>query len=228
MAQLSEQPDDDGLGAPGIEIAFELASQQVQPSALPPGQESEASAASTAQAEQQAKPKDSELETPLPESENADLNATQNPEKPEESEPEQNATRVKPAEESVAQEASAPTSIQTAAAAPKPTTVEQGIAQALQRVKVAWQKELIAHLGHYKRYPADRKGKSANIVVAIHLDRTGRVTGANVIKSSGDEAFDRAALSMVERASPVPQPPPSVADEGLDFMLPIKFKKNER
>jgi hypothetical protein len=78
MAQLREQPDDDDSGAPGIEIAFELASPQVPPSALAPGQESEASAASTAQAEQQAKPKDSELETPLPESKNADLNATKN------------------------------------------------------------------------------------------------------------------------------------------------------
>jgi TonB family protein len=135
---------------------------------------------------------------------------------------------VKPAEESVAQEASAPTSIQKAAVAPKPTTVEQGIGQALQRVKVAWQKELIAHLNRYKRYPANRTGKSTDIVVAMHLDRTGHVIGANVIKSSGDEAFDRAAVSMVERASPVPPPPPRVADEGLDFMLPIKFKKNGR
>jgi periplasmic protein TonB len=49
---------------------------------------------------------------------------------------------------------------------------------------------------------------------------------ANVAKSSGDEAFDHAALTMVERASPVLAPPPLVADEGLNFSLPVIFRKN--
>ncbi len=224
MAELRRDFDDDDLGAPGIEIAFELASPQVQPLALPLGRESEASAASTAQAERKAKAAESEPKAPA--SDNAELNAEQNPEKSEDRDPEQNAQRVKPAEESAAQEASAPVSIQTAAIAPKAATVEQGTGEALRRAAVTWQKELIAHLNRFRRYPADRAGKSANIVIAMHLDRTGRVLDANVLKSSGDEAFDRAALSMVERASPVPAPPALVADEGLDFSLPIQFKKN--
>ena len=226
--ELHDDPDED-LGAPGIEIAFELASPQAQPVALPQGVESEASAASAAQAEQKAKPQpqDSEFKS-LPESETADIHAVQNPEKTDDTDPQQNAQHVKPAEESAAQEATAPTSIQAAAVAPRAPAVGRGTGEALQRVRVSWQKELLAHLNRYKRYPSDRSGKSADIVVAMHLDRTGRVVAANVITSSGDTAFDRAALSMVERASPVPVPPPLVADLGLDFELPIRFKTSGR
>ena len=65
-------------------------------------------------------------------------------------------------------------------------------------------------------------------MVTMTLDRMGRVLSANITKGSGDEAFDHAAVAMVERASPVPPPPPLIADEGLDFSLPVIFKKNAK
>ena len=43
-------------------------------------------------------------------------------------------------------------------------------------------------------------------------------------KSSGDTAFDEAALAMVKRSDPVPAPPPLIADEGLSFTLPVIFR----
>jgi TonB family protein len=46
----------------------------------------------------------------------------------------------------------------------------------------------------------------------------------DIVKSSGDLAFDDAALAMMRRADPVPPPPPLVADEGLSFSLPILFR----
>jgi protein TonB len=61
---------------------------------------------------------------------------------------------------------------------------------------------------------------------SFNLDRTGHVVSASVAKSSGDEAFDSAALAMINRANPVPPPPPLVADEGLSFSLPVNFHKN--
>jgi protein TonB len=45
-----------------------------------------------------------------------------------------------------------------------------------------------------------------------------------VIKGSGDAAFDNAALAMLKRSDPLPQPPPLVADEGLTFTLPVIFR----
>jgi outer membrane biosynthesis protein TonB len=58
------------------------------------------------------------------------------------------------------------------------------------------QRELLAHLDKYKRYPANRSQASAAVLIALTLDRSGRVLTANVAKSSGDAAFDDAALRM--------------------------------
>jgi TonB family protein len=91
---------------------------------------------------------------------------------------------------------------------------------------MTWQKELLAHLDKFKRYPAERSQKSAEILITMTLDRTGHVVSANISRGSGDDAFDHAALAMVERASPVPPPPPLISDEGLDFSLPVIFRKS--
>ncbi len=91
-------------------------------------------------------------------------------------------------------------------------------------MRATWQKELIAHLDKHKRYPAERSQKSAEIQIRFTLDRTGRVLATNIEKSSGDTAFDEAALAMVRRSDPVPAPPPLIADEGLSFTLPVIFR----
>jgi TonB family protein len=227
IARMNE-PEDDDLGAPGIEIAFELTSAQTTPSELPPGPESEASAASPPVVEHKTAEKEVDLpkETPV-ESENPDRLVTiEKTDKPKEKEPEPTIKMMKASEESAAQEATAAPTIQNVQQAAKSTTVDQGTGQRQQRARVTWQKELMAHLDKFKRYPTERSQKSAEILITMTLDRTGRILSANIAKSSGDDAFDHAAIAMVERASPVPPPPPLVADEGLDFSLPVLFKKN--
>jgi TonB family protein len=82
----------------------------------------------------------------------------------------------------------------------------------------------MAHLDKHKRYPAERALKTAEILVGFVLDRMGHVLSTNIVRGSGDPAFDAAALDMVRRSDPVPQPPPLVADEGLNFTLPVIFK----
>lgn len=226
IARMSE-PDDDDLGAPGIEIAYELASTQNAMSELPPGPESEASAASPPVVEQKTAAKQTDLpkETPV-ESENPDRLVTiEKTDKPKEDEPEPKAKMMKPSDEFAAQEATAAPTIENVPQSAKSTTPDQGTGQSRQRARVTWQKELLAHLDKFKRYPAERSQKSAEIVVTMTLDRTGHVLSANISRGSGDDAFDHAALAMVERASPVPPPPPLIADEGLDFSLPVIFRK---
>ena len=100
IARMNE-PEDDDLGAPGIEIAFELASTQTTPSELPPGPESEASAASPPVVEQKTAEKEVDLpkETPV-ESENPDrLVAVEKTDKPDEKEPEPKTKMTKASEE---------------------------------------------------------------------------------------------------------------------------------
>jgi TonB family protein len=217
--------DSDELGAPAIEIGLELTSPDAPATDLPPGPDSDASVASPAIQEQKAAVKDVELPKEIPvEAENPDRIVTIDKSKePTRDEPDLKAQEAKPSEESAAQEATAVPAIQSAAVGPKSATLDQGTGESRQRVRVTWQKELIAHLDKHKRYPADHQ-KAARILLLINLDRTGRVISASVLKSSGDESFDAAALSTVQRASPVPPPPPLVADESLSFSLPVDFR----
>ena len=127
-------------------------------------------------------------------------------------------------QESAAAEATAAPSVESAPQAERSVAPAQGIGESLQRVKVKWEKELVAHFGRHKRYPADRAQKSAEIMVSFVLDRLGHVLSASIAKGSGDPAFDEAALAMIHRSDPVPQPPPAVADEGLSFTLPVNFR----
>ena len=58
----------------------------------------------------------------------------------------------------------------------------------------------------------------------FELDRTGHVLSKSITRSSGDPSFDEAALAMMQRADPVPSPPPAVADAGLTFSMPVIFR----
>lgn len=226
LLELDQEADDSNLGAPALAIGIDLASPRFEPSNLPPGPESEASAASQAAAEQRQATVQPELpkETPT-ESENADRLVTQNDVKaPTEETPEVAVKQVAPSEESAAQEATAPPSVETPVEAPQSVTVDQGIGVSRQRARLTWQRELMAHLDRFKRYPGERLQRNAEIIVNLVLDRTGRVVSASVAQSSGHAAFDEAAVAMVKRANPLPVPPPLVADEGLTFKLPVTFR----
>lgn len=226
LLKLDQEPDDSDLGAPALAIGIDLASPSAEPSNLPPGPESEASAASQAAAEQRLATEQPDLPKEKPtESESADRLVTENDAKaPTEETPEIAVKQVAPAEESVAQEATAAPSVQTPVEAPQSVTVDQGIGVSRQRARLTWQRELMAHLDRFKRYPAERLQRNAEIIVNLVLDRTGRVITASVAQSSGNAASDEAAVAMVQRASPVPMPPPLVADEGLAFKLPVTFR----
>jgi len=226
VAHLKDEVDDDTLGAPAIEIGVELASAKSEPTDLPAGPDSDASVASPAIPEQKAEVKETDLPKDTPtEPEDADRVVTPNDvKKPVEEEAKVAAVQTKASQESVAAEAMAAPSLDNAPKAERSVAPAIGTGEAARRVRATWQKELMAHLDRHKRYPAERSMKSAEILIGFVLDRTGHVLSASIVKGSGDPAFDEAALSMLHRSDPVPQPPPLVADEGLNFTLPVIFK----
>jgi TonB family protein len=144
--------------------------------------------------------------------------------KPKEDDPKIAAVQTQASTESVASEATATPSSDAIPEGPRSVSPAQGIGDVARRVRVKWEKELVAHLDRHKRYPAQRSQKSAEIVISFALDRTGHVLSSTIVKGSGDAAFDEAALAMVRRSDPVPQPPPLIADEGLSFTLPVIFR----
>jgi protein TonB len=226
VAHLRSVEPDDTLGAQAIEIGLEMTSPRLDPADLPPGPDAQASVASPALAEQKAEVKESELPKEVPtETDDPDRVVMPNSaNKPKEDDSKVAEVQTSASMESVAVEATATPSTEAIPEGPRSVAPAQGTGASAQRLRATWQKELIAHLDRHKRYPTDRSQKSAEIVVSFALDRMGHVLSTRIVKGSGDAAFDEAALAMVRRSDPVPQPPPAVADEGLNFTLPVIFR----
>ena len=144
--------------------------------------------------------------------------------KPKEDDPKIAAVQTAASTKSVAAEATATPSSEAIPEGPRSIAPAIGTGETARRVRATWQKELVAHLDKHKRYPSERQQKAAEIYIRFTLDRLGHVLSTAIEKSSGDTAFDEAALAMVRRSDPVPQPPPLVADEGLSFTLPVIFR----
>jgi TonB family protein len=119
--------------------------------------------------------------------------------------------------------ATAVPTVKMAVASTRSTAPALGTGESMQLERVTWAKQLIAHFDKFKRYPPDRGTQNAEVVVSFVLDRVGNVLSTRIVKGSGDSSFDAAALAMLQRANPVPPPPPLVADQGLTFTLPVIF-----
>src|SRR5438445_11773882 len=106
IAHLRTDDGDDGLGANGVEIAFEMASPKVTDDNLPPGPDTDASVASPQLAEQKAEVKEADLPKDRPtEAEDPDRIVTPNDtKKPREDEPKIAAVQTQASEEAPAQE----------------------------------------------------------------------------------------------------------------------------
>jgi protein TonB len=80
-------------------------------------------------------------------------------------------------------------------------------------------------LERHKRYPP---GASAQGVAMLRftMDRSGRLLGASIVRSSGDGSLDRAALAMVRSAVPLPRLPDGMPQASLTVTVPVRFVTN--
>jgi TonB family protein len=226
LAHLQSDVSDEDLGAPAIEIGLELSAPRQAAADLPPGPDSTAAVASPELAFQKAEVKETDLPKDTPtETDDPDRVVTPNQaKKPVEEEAKVATLQRQASQESIAAEATATPSSENVPEGPRSVAPAQGTGESARRVRATWQRELMAHLDKHKRYPTVHALKSAEILVSFVLDRMGHVLSTGVVKGSGDPAFDEAAMAMLKRSDPVPQPPPLVADEGLNFTLPVIFR----
>lgn len=222
IASFSGGDDEDDVGAQGIEIGLELTAPRGDVTDLPVGPDSEASAASTAQVEQ--KPSETESDRPkeIPhESDDPDRLVTTTTQAKPEKDAEKTPVATAASQESVASEASATPTSENLREAEKSVTTAPGTAEAANRVRATWRKELAAQLKRHLRYPAERAKLAASVVITFTIDRAGHLLSSAVAKTSGDSAFDAAALEMLKRADPLPAPPAIEPD--LTFTMPVDF-----
>ena len=88
-----------------------------------------------------------------------------------------------------------------------------------------WKSQLVARLERYKRYPAEAqsRGEQGVAQLAFRVDRGGGVHNAHIVRSSGSSLLDEATLALVERAAPLPPPPPEVAGGQIAISVPIRY-----
>ena len=226
LAIVHLQADAEGgdLGARGTEIGLDLTSPATEVSELPPGPDSEAAQASQATPEQKAVEKETDLpKAAATETEDPDRVVTENDsKKPEKEEPEPAAVQTAAAPEQAASEATAQQAIENARVSDKPTVVNQGLGKDRGRLTADWGRKISAYFELHKKYP-ESKRKAATVKVSLVLNRRGNVVSVAVNNSSGDTAFDEAALSMIRRSDPVPLPPAGLTDDQFSFTLDVRF-----
>lgn len=88
-----------------------------------------------------------------------------------------------------------------------------------------WTSKLQAHMARNVRF-LQRRSKNAKGLVRVTfvIDPSGKVLSASLAGSSGDSTVDKLALEAARRASPVPAPPPAIAQSRLPITLPLLFK----
>jgi len=88
-----------------------------------------------------------------------------------------------------------------------------------------WQGLVLSHLERHKRYPraAQARRQTGVAQVRFTLDRQGRVLSARLEKTSGHESLDEETVAMVERASPLPAPPPEMTQDRIELVVPVQF-----
>jgi protein TonB len=226
IVQLRADEEGGSLGAQGRDIGLDLTSLGTEVVDLPPGPESEAVQASAAVTEQKAVEKETDLPKDVAtETEDPDRIVTQaDSKKPEKEEPEPAAVQATAQPEQAASEATAPQVIEDARVAPRQTVVNQGIGKDKGKLTADWGRKITAIFELHKKYPEEKK-RAATVKVALVINRRGNVVSVNVVESSGDAAYDEAAISMIRRSDPVPPPPAGLTEDQFAFNLDVKFNK---
>ena len=88
-----------------------------------------------------------------------------------------------------------------------------------------WTTQVAARLERYKRYPpeAQSRGEHGVAQLAFRVDRSGGVHTPRIVRSSGSNLLDAATLALVERAAPLPPPPPELKGAPLAVVVPIQY-----
>jgi protein TonB len=139
--------------------------------------------------------------------------------------------RVKPGHEAesasppAVEDASPPTQAprETAATDPAQPSADNQPSGAAQS---AYYRLLLAQIKRSQRYPDDarREGKEGTVYLQIVVQRIGRIRSYDIVKSSGFQELDDAAVQTLVRANEhLPPFPNEITDHELRFGLPIRF-----
>jgi protein TonB len=93
-----------------------------------------------------------------------------------------------------------------------------------------WKQKIVIQLASKKEYPTGATGGGAAKTAKIKFtfDRQGKLISRELVESTGNELLDAAALRMIERAAPFPEPPAEVKDDAFTFAVPVVFVERKQ
>jgi len=209
---LDELQPAEPSGAIVVDLAPLSAATSSTPTDIAPGPEQTMAEARPA-GKPDATPPDDAPELPqIPDAEAA----LHTPVKPQpEAMPEQQAAAVTSAPASLSER------VAPVAAAPVQGRPDPKNAEAI----ATWRSQVLALIERNKRYPeaARPRREQGTAQVRFMLDRSGRVSDAHVVQSSGSSALDSEAIALLQRAQPFPAPPETFAGQMVAVKVPIRF-----
>ncbi len=227
LANLRADDGDEGLGAAGAEFAVEMASPDAQESELPPGPTD-----STAQEErpelpqQKAETKETELPQDRPQQvEDADRIVTENKTKKEQDDDPKVAAVETPAMEAAQKsiDMARQTFEDATQEAEKALAPVVGIGKDILKLTTDWNRKISAHLKLHQINPEGKENSNQKVRVSFSINRRGNVLAVDVVQSSGDAAYDAAAIAMVRKSDPFEPPPAALTEDRFDRTVEISF-----
>jgi periplasmic protein TonB len=193
-----------------VELAPVAMAPQTQPTELPPGPQQ-------TEVEPEPEPKRPIEKVEIPPDQQAESLLSVTPpkpvEKPKEKKPKETHASLTSAPSTAEQQAER-------AAAPTP-----GASSRNPYAVPSWKSLLVSQLERSKRYPTEARARGEQGVaqLAFSVDRHGGVHDARIVRSSGSELLDRETLAMVQRAQPLPPPPPELPGTQIAIVVPIRY-----
>jgi protein TonB len=214
VALLAHWSDDSDTVANAPVVTVELAplpvAPQTTPTELPPD------VVQSADAQPEPTPEKPVEKIELPVEPQAELQITPPPPpvaKPKDKKPKQKQASL----------ASAPSAAEQKAA--RAAAPAQGASSHNPNALPNWKSQLVSRLERYKRYPSEAQSRGDHGVaqIAFSVDRSGGVHHARILRSSGSSVLDAATLALVERAAPMPPPPPEISGAQIAIVVPIRY-----
>lgn len=89
----------------------------------------------------------------------------------------------------------------------------------------SWEGRVLARLIRFRRYPpaAHRARIEGVPLVRFTIDRRGRVLDSRLERTSGNALLDREAVSLPQRAQPLPAPPEDRQGMTISLVVPVEF-----
>ncbi|OKO81787.1 energy transducer TonB [Bradyrhizobium sp. NAS80.1] len=227
LANLRADEGDEGLGAAGAEFAVEMASPEAQESDMPTGPiDSEAQEERPELPQQKAETQETELPQDRPQQvDDPDRIVTERKAKKEQDDDAKVAAVETPAMEAAPKQIDMvrQTFEEATREAEKALAPVAGIGKDILKLTMDWNRKISARLKLHQINPEGKENSNQKVKVSFSINRRGNVLSADVVQSSGDAAYDAAAIAMVHKSDPFEPPPAGLTDDHFDRTVEISF-----